>query len=160
MKKFILILLCLSSTVIQAKDISVKMYTSDNHTAIGDVTLKQTEYGLLLTPSLTSLTPGLHGFHVHAVYDCGKHAMAAGGHYDPLKSNKHLGPYGDGHLGDLPALYVDRSGSATHPVLAPRLTLEEVKHKALMIHQHGDNYADKPKPLGGGGARVACGLID
>nr|MBP8027895.1 superoxide dismutase [Acinetobacter sp.] len=23
----------------------------------------------------------------------------------------------------------------------------------------GDNYADQPKPLGGGGERIACGLI-
>jgi hypothetical protein len=28
-----------------------------------------------------------------------------------------------------------------------------------MIHEGGDNYADAPKPLGGGGARIACGVI-
>jgi len=28
-----------------------------------------------------------------------------------------------------------------------------------MIHAGGDNYADQPAPLGGGGARVACGVI-
>jgi superoxide dismutase, Cu-Zn family len=28
-----------------------------------------------------------------------------------------------------------------------------------MIHAGGDNYADAPKPLGGGGARVACGVV-
>jgi len=45
-------------------------------------------------------------------------------------------------------------------VLAPRLKrLEELKGHALMVHAGGDNYADQPKPLGGGGARVACGVI-
>jgi Cu-Zn family superoxide dismutase len=28
-----------------------------------------------------------------------------------------------------------------------------------MIHEGGDNYSDKPKPLGGGGARIACGVV-
>ena len=30
---------------------------------------------------------------------------------------------------------------------------------ALMIHVGGDNMSDQPKPLGGGGARYACGVI-
>jgi len=29
-----------------------------------------------------------------------------------------------------------------------------------MIHAGSDNYADEPKPLGGGGSRVACGVIE
>jgi Cu-Zn family superoxide dismutase len=28
-----------------------------------------------------------------------------------------------------------------------------------MIHVGGDNHADHPEKLGGGGARVACGVI-
>jgi Cu-Zn family superoxide dismutase len=50
---------------------------------------------------------------------------------------------------------------ATSPVLAPRLKkLEDVKGRALMIHAGGDNYSDTPAKLGGGGARMACGLIE
>ena len=46
------------------------------------------------------------------------------------------------------------------PVLAPRLkNLAEIKGHALMIHQAGDNHSDHPQPLGGGGARMACGVI-
>ena len=37
--------------------------------------------------------------------------------------------------------------------------MEDVSGRALMIHEGGDNYADEPKPLGGGGARIACGVI-
>lgn len=87
-------------------------------------------------------------------------AGAAGGHLDPANTGKHLGPYAEGHLGDLPAVYVDDQGNATYPVLAPRLkSLSEIKGKALMVHVGGDNHADHPKPLGGGGARYACGVI-
>ena len=28
-----------------------------------------------------------------------------------------------------------------------------------MIHAGGDNYSDEPQPLGGGGGRIACGVI-
>jgi len=34
-----------------------------------------------------------------------------------------------------------------------------LKGHALMIHQGGDNYADTPEKLGGGGARAACGVV-
>lgn len=49
-------------------------------------------------------------------------ALAAGGHYDPEQTNKHLGPYNpEGHLGDLPALYVNSEGNAENPVLSPKI---------------------------------------
>jgi len=136
--------------------------------SIGEVKVEETAYGLLFTPQLKGLPAGVHGFHVHQNGSCapamkdGKMspAEAAGGHMDPTKSGKHLGPYADGHLGDLPAIYVNADGTATYPVLAPRLkSLSQVEGHALMIHAGGDNHADMPQPLGGGGARVACGVL-
>jgi len=136
--------------------------------SLGSVTIEETQYGLQFTPDLKGLQPGIHGFHVHAKGSCepgesqGKvvAAGAAGGHLDPANSGKHLGPYAEGHLGDLPAVYVDDKGNASYPVLAPRLkSLSEIKGKALMVHVGGDNHADHPQPLGGGGARFACGVI-
>jgi Cu-Zn family superoxide dismutase len=44
-------------------------------------------------------------------------------------------------------------------VIAPNLKLADVKGRAIMIHAGGDNYSDQPAPLGGGGARIACGVI-
>ncbi|ECC8833808.1 superoxide dismutase [Cu-Zn] SodC2, partial [Salmonella enterica subsp. salamae] len=72
------------------------------------------------------------------------------------------GPYNpEGHLGDLPALYVNHEGNADYPVLAPRLkSISQVKGHAIMIHAGGDNHEDHPNPLGGGGARIACGIIN
>jgi Cu-Zn family superoxide dismutase len=71
----------------------------------------------------------------------------------------HSGPFAAGHLGDLPALYVDAGGDSTVPVLAPRLKTSDLKGRSLMIHAGGDNYSDQPQALGGGGARMACGVI-
>lgn len=126
---------------------------------LGTITVTETKYGLLFTPNLAGLTPGLHGFHVHQNPSCENQGMAAGGHLDPSHTNKHLGPYNNqGHLGDLPALFVDENGKATLPVLAPRLKLKDIQNRSLMIHAGGDNYSDNPK-MGGGGARVACGVV-
>lgn len=135
--------------------------------SLGQVTVSQSKYGLVFTPSLANLPPGLHGFHLHQNPDCrpqekdGKAvaALAAGGHYDPKQTNRHGTPWGDGHLGDLPPLYVDANGQARLPVLAPRLKLSDLKGRALIIHAGGDNYSDHPDPLGGGGARIACGVV-
>jgi superoxide dismutase, Cu-Zn family len=151
-------------------DITVPMTMVDEKgvgNAVGQIVIGESPYGLVFTPALSGLAPGLHGFHVHENPSCapmekdGKMvaALAAGGHYDPAGSKKHGLPWGDGHLGDLPALYVDGNGSATNPVLAPRLKLADVKGHSLMIHAGGDNHADHPAPLGGGGVRLACGVI-
>jgi Cu-Zn family superoxide dismutase len=133
----------------------------------GKITLTETKHGLLIMPLLKGLKPGIHGLHVHEKADCGpglkdgkvKAGMAAGGHFDPAGTGKHEGPYGEGHLGDLPALFVDNGGKAANiPLLAPRLKLADVKGRSLMVHQGGDTYSEKPE-LGGGGARSACGVI-
>lgn len=134
---------------------------------IGQVTLSESTHGVQFKPDLRNLTPGVHGFHVHENPDCGPKekngkmaaAEAAGNHYDPQKAGKHGAPWGDGHMGDLPALYISSSGTTTQPVMAPRLTLKDLTDRALVIHAGGDNYSDYPEPLGGGGERVACGVI-
>jgi len=135
--------------------------------SIGTITITESPIGLVFTPKLTDLTPGNHGFHVHQNPDCaagmkdGKQVpgLAAGGHYDPAATGKHEGHEGKGHLGDLPVLTVGADGTASTAVTAPRLKMSDVKGRSLMIHAGGDNYADLPAPLGGGGARIACGVI-
>jgi len=172
MKRITLTLLTLAiSTGAYAASTEVEMNLVTPQTvgqSIGEVKITETEKGLEFTPDLKALPPGEHGFHVHANGSCqpalkeGKASAAetAGGHLDPDHSGKHEGPNGMGHLGDLPVLVVNNDGKATQPVLAPRLKkLDEVKGKALMVHVGGDNMADQPKPLGGGGARFACGVI-
>ena len=137
--------------------------------SLGTVVAEDHQYGLLLTPDLKGLETGVHGFHVHENPDCGpgkdngetKAGFAAGGHYDPENTGAHRGPYDDsGHLGDLPPLYVQSDGTNTTPVLAPRLEVADLDGRSLMIHAGGDNFSDQPEPLGGGGARVACGVVE
>ena len=153
-----------------AAEIVVQMNLIDEQgvgKAIGTVTITEGPSGLVLTPALTDLPPGVHGFHVHQNAFCsagekdGKKVpgLAAGGHYDPAATAKHEGPSGAGHLGDLPALTAGADGKVTQPVNAARLKLADVAGRSLRIHAGGDTYSDMPAPLGGGGARLACGVI-
>lgn len=153
-----LLLLCLMNTSFGM--IVVKMNSTEpSQNEMGSVAITETPNGLLFTPQLKGLSSGMHGFHIHQNPSCTDHGMAAGSHFDPKKTNKHLGPYNNGHLGDLPVLYVNADGTSRTPVLAPRLkSISEIKNHALMIHEGGDTYSDVP-PLGGGGGRMECGLI-
>lgn len=154
-----------------AADLEVKMHkltATGVGESIGTVTFRDSsEHGLLIIPKLHGLNPGQHGFHIHEHPDCGPQTKdgkqvaggAAGGHYDPQQSGHHKGPVDEGHKGDLPALLVDAKGNATLAMFAPHLQVPDLLDRSLMVHAEGDNYADEPKPLGGGGARVACGVI-
>ena len=157
---------------LQAETLSVpvKAVTAEGiGESVGTVKIESSEYGLVFRPELSGLDAGAHGFHIHAKGSCEPAqkdgetiaAGAAGGHWDPKNTGKHGEPWGEGHMGDLPALMVDNDGKANQPVLAPRLkSLGDIKGLALMVHKGGDNHSDHPQPLGGGGARVACGVIE
>ncbi|EGU31424.1 superoxide dismutase [Cu-Zn] precursor [Vibrio ichthyoenteri ATCC 700023] len=166
--KLVLAALCVVSTGAMADKLSVEMIDLDSGNSAGTVTITESKYGTVFTPKLTGLSQGIHGFHVHTNPSCdssennGKTVLggAAGGHYDPANTGKHGLPWtDDNHLGDLPALYVLDDGSANQPVMAPRIKLADLSGRALMIHAGGDNHSDHPAPLGGGGARVVCGVI-
>ena len=141
-----------------AAQVTADVYTTEGNKSLGQIVFADTPYGLLISPHLTGLPAGPHGFHLHQHPSCGDAGMDAGDHFDRNHTNTHLGPYGEGHLGDLPVLYVTADGQANTPTLAPRLKTSDVKNLTVMVHAGGDNYSDTPK-LGGGGARVACGVI-
>ena len=139
--------------------LTVDIRATDSGRSLGSVVVEDTDDGARFTPSLSGLTAGEHGFHVHVNPDCGMAGQSAGGHYDPANTGRHEGPDGNGHLGDLPRLVVAGNGAATVPVVARRVRVSDLAGRSLMIHAGGDNYSDVPAPLGGGGARVACGAV-
>lgn len=165
-----LLLVAASSHANESRDVEMHWVSDEGvEESIGTITLEDTEHGLLLTPDLSGIAPGVYGFHVHQEASCepgendaGEMAAAqqAGGHYDPEDTGRHEGPYGEGHLGDQPVLIANEDEKATLPVLAPRLSLDDMNGRSLMIHAGGDNYSDDPEPLGGGGGRMACGVVE
>ena len=136
---------------------------------VGAVTFSDSRQGAQIVLDLKGLAPGPHGLHLHQNGSCapapgpdGKPvaAGAAGGHWDPAQSGHHMGPDGQGHMGDLPRLEVGPDGAAKTTLIAPRIKdVTALRGHALMIHAGGDTYSDAP-PLGGGGSRFACGVLD
>ncbi|MGL4766994.1 MAG: superoxide dismutase family protein [Formosimonas sp.] len=170
MKRMVFISVCFSvSSVVLGAEITVSLNMAEQQgvgASAGIVRIVETPYGLVFYPRLKGLASGLHGFHIHEKPVCAAlekggvmvPALAAGSHLDSTGANKHGEPWGDGHLGDLPPLYVGDDGTAVEPVLGPRLTLADIRKRSLIVHAGGDNHSDHPMPLGGGGSR-ACKLF-
>ena len=138
---------------------------------VGDVKATDTADGVVLKIGLADLPGGAHGFHLHENGNCGPGStvsgvaagMAAGGHYDPEKTGRHMGPAARGHLGDLPIIFIqtDEDGGLPYDgvLVAPYLKVSNMRGRSLVIHKDGHNFADIPKPNGGGGDRLACGVV-
>lgn len=169
------IILCAGTVFLAGCNNAGKSITAEVHRttasgsgeAIGKVTFRDTRDGLEIRTDLKGLPAGPHGFHIHERGSCEpaekdgamSAAEAAGGHYDPDKTGKHLGPEGGGHKGDLPVLMVEADGTAKTTMNIKGVKAEAFENRALMIHEGGDNYSDVPVELGGGGKRIACGII-
>jgi Cu-Zn family superoxide dismutase len=137
--------------------------------ALGTLSLADSPAGAVVRTTLRGLPAGPHGLHVHETGSCAPTtannqpvpAGGAGGHFDPQRTGKHAGPRGAGHLGDLPVLEVAADGSAAANLTAPNIKdVTALRGKAVVIHAGGDNFSDQPAPLGGGGARIACGILE
>ncbi len=70
--------------------------------------------------------------------------LAAGSHFDPGQSSKHLGPRGMEHLRDPPVHYFDEKGRAGRVSITARLETKDLAGRSIMIHAGGDNPADRP----------------
>ena len=133
-----------------------------NGHAMGHVTLTQTESGVLISAEVLGLTPGAHGFHIHAVGACEPDFTAAGSHFAP--SGKPHGFHGDGpHAGDLPNLHAGEDGVARAENFTAAVTLDAGPDHSLfdedgssfIVHADPDDYRD----VASAGARIACGVI-
>jgi Cu-Zn family superoxide dismutase len=150
----------------------VKFMTAKGEPA-GQAVLTQVPDGVQIVLNVEKLTPGTHGFHIHANGKCapgpdpaGKTVDfgAAGGHFDPEATGRHGHPEHDAvrHAGDAPNLSADAQGMATLRYNSPKITLvpgkTSVMGKALVVHADADDY--KTNPAGNSGGRVLCGIIE
>ncbi|MBB4076406.1 Cu-Zn family superoxide dismutase [Bartonella fuyuanensis] len=143
-----------------------KLEENNSKKSIGSIKIEENIHGLIFIPNLSTLSEGMHSFQIHVHPSCDtKDSIiggSAGGYYDLEHTRKHLEPYNvNGYLGDLRTLYVDKQGNTVMSVLALRLKKKsEIKEHSLVIHLRDDNQSDKPLPLGGNAARLACGIIE
>lgn len=150
----------------QAAPAQVSLQTADGGAA-GTATFKQTRHGVVITVELKNLAPGSHGLHIHEKGACSPDFAAAGGHYNPLKSEHGFESPGGYHVGDLPNIEVAADGTGRGEVFVPQVklggpdngrypfTLRDADGSAIVVHAAGDDY----KAMASSGDRVACGVI-
>ena len=131
---------------------------------IGTAQLTDAPHGLMVRVELApgSLTPGWHGIHFHAVGDCSDVGMykMSGGHVGKMDGGHGLfNPEGP-EAGDLPNIWAAADGSAGYEAFTTLDTVESLTDadgSAIIIHEAPDDGITQP--IGGAGARVACGVV-
>ncbi len=147
-------------------DASAEFVNTDGETA-GEVAFTQTpSSGVLVRISLSGLSEGWHGIHLHQVGDCSDNAegfKASGGHIDPEdKPHGLLNPDGP-EAADMPNIYAGADGLAVASILNPMLSMDsggplaDEDGFAVVVHTSPDDHMTQP--IGGAGARVACAAV-
>lgn len=130
----------------------------------GTLVLRETAEGLVVDGTITGLSPGAHGFHVHDVGECAAPKFeSAGGHFDPTKA-PHAAPTAAAHhLGDLGNIEADAAGQAQVHAVVADLSLTagaagSVVGRSVVVHAKADDMTTQPS--GASGDRIACGVIE
>lgn len=134
----------------------------DGSNAVGAVTFEQSKGQVTMAGTFSGLSPGLHGFVVHAKGDCRARAIRAGKHFNPTKA-KHGPPQSaQRHAGDFGNLVVDMNGVATFAMTTDSLTVaagpDSVVGLAIVVHARRDD--GDTQPSGNSGPAVMCGVIE
>ena len=171
-----------------ASRLSTALLRDANGKSIGWVFFTPSFDGTLVSISarLPDAMGTIHGLHVHAndnpangegcvadpAQPASTHFVSVDGHYNPASAT-----HGH-HSGDMPALLFTHDGAARMSFVTDRFTPEELKGKAVILHQGADNYGNVPvgtaanqytpnsaeattltQNTGNAGARVGCGVI-
>lgn len=132
---------------------------------VGTVELTETKGGVRMRVSVKDLTPGEHGFHIHAVGKCEPPFTSAGPHFNPNERKHGLRSREGHHAGDMRNLRIPASGAVTTTIRNKDVTLEKGKPNslfhdggtAIVIHAGPDDQLTDP--AGNSGDRIACGVI-
>ena len=135
---------------------------------LGTVALTEAPHGVLLRLELKGLTPGWHGVHFHEKGDCGTPDFkSAGAHVHTTAAVVHglLNAKGNDN-GDLPNIFATAEGVAMAELYSPLVSLNgaggrpallDADGSSIVVHASPDDH--QSQPIGGAGARVACGVV-
>jgi superoxide dismutase, Cu-Zn family len=134
---------------------------------IGHAKFSTVSDGVKISVTVSQLSPGEHGIHIHNVGKCDPPAFTtAGGHFNPTGAHHGIHNTMDPkpHVGDLPNLSVSRSGTGKLTFTAMGATIAPGPNSlfhdggtSLIIHAKPDDLMSDPS--GNSGDRIACGVI-
>ncbi|KAI9312403.1 copper/zinc superoxide dismutase [Dichotomocladium elegans] len=116
--------------------------------------------------TITGLTKGKHGFHVHEFGDNTNGCISAGPHFNPF-GKAHGAPEAEvRHVGDLGNVVADAQGNATLKVTDNQIKLIgplSVIGRTIVVHADEDDLGlgghELSLATGNAGDRWACGVI-
>lgn len=134
---------------------------------LGMATLTQAPRGVLIRLDYEGLTPGWHGIHLHQIGDCSDPAFkSAGGHINPSgREHGLLNPDGPDNA-DMTNIFVGEDGTGAAELYSHAVSINgangapallDENGSAFVIHVNEDDH--HTQPIGGAGARAACGVI-
>ena len=133
---------------------------------LGAVILNEAGGEVAMAGALIGLSPGEHGFHIHATGSCDPPTFeSAGDHLAPAGTPHGFDAAGGPHAGDLRNLVAGPDSIATVELTTSLVSLRggdapllDGDGSALVVHADPDDYASQPS--GNSGARIACGVIE
>lgn len=142
------------------KAVAVLHPTAGNNVK-GLVTFARTADGILVTADVEGISPGKHGFHIHALGDCSApDGTSAGGHFNP-ENKPHGAPTDtERHVGDLGNITADANGKAHFEWTDTFISFSgshSIIGRAVIVHAGEDDLTSQP--TGNAGPRLACGVI-
>ncbi|KAL4198500.1 hypothetical protein AMTRI_Chr03g140510 [Amborella trichopoda] len=117
---------------------------------------------------IAGLSPGLHGFHVHAFGDTTNGCMSTGPHYNPWKKDHGAPTDEERHAGDLGNIYAGHDGVAEVSLKNSQIPLSgpnSIVGRAVVVHADPDDLGRGtiayfpisqffPDVVGGGGGNA------
>jgi len=154
-------MILIAAADLRAQDASAILQPTQGNSVRGTIRLMTMNNGIHFTGSVTGLTPGKHGFHVHENGDCSApDGTSAGGHFNPQKKAHGAPDAAEHHAGDLGSIEADVGGTASVNIHSEGITLgsgaTSVLGKAIIVHANPDDFS---QPTGNAGGRLACGII-
>lgn len=137
--------------------------------SVGEARIQQGPAGIAIRLEIDGLPAGWKAIHLHGAGTCDDPEagfQASGGHVNPTGAmHGFLNPEGP-DAGDLPNFHVAADGTAMVEMFNERASLDgsvgarllDTDGSALVIHENPDDHMTQP--IGGAGARLACGVLE
>ncbi|XP_022925004.1 superoxide dismutase [Cu-Zn] 2-like isoform X1 [Cucurbita moschata] len=147
---------------------AVALITGGDHSNVkGSIQFVQDSNGAThVNGRLSGLSPGLHGFHIHALGDTTNGCISTGPHFNPLKKNHGAPGDSERHAGDLGNIYAGPDGVAEVSITDRLISLKgphSILGRAVVVHADPDDLGkgghELSKTTGNAGARIGCGII-
>jgi Cu-Zn family superoxide dismutase len=164
--RFALLLFLAPSATLAAEAAAQARLVDAQGKQVGTATFTPADGGVSVDATVSGISPGKHGFHIHDAGKCEAPGFkSAGPHFNPTdRKHGHDNPDG-AHAGDLPNIDVGADGKGKASYVAKGVSLDDGPGSlfagdgtALVVHANPDD--GKTDPAGNAGDRIACGVIE